>query len=134
MKIRILAATLLIPTLFSGCHFLLGDRQGAVRYYSNIPSQCSVTRGLRQKEVARVTSEQQMRDHYGLTFLITFNDGKSPALYGAMYYQSQEENRYCVALPDGRFAVVEDSLIGSRRNMMQEVCFPIKDCFEAPRG
>ncbi len=129
----ILVSLLAAVLLGASCATFFGNRKGAVRYYSGIPSQCSTTRGLKQREVIRAQSEAQLREHYGLTFLITFNDGVSPPVYGSLYYNSPEQNLYCMALPDGRFAVFSDSEVGARRNMMQEVCYPIKDCLSGER-
>ncbi|MBX7057954.1 MAG: hypothetical protein K1X75_07795 [Leptospirales bacterium] len=128
-------ASLLIvaaSALAGGCAFILSERHGAVRIYSSIPSQCSTTRGLKQSRVIAVQSENELREHYGLTFLVSFNDGVTPPVYGALYYNDPAENLYCMALADGRFAVFSDSAVGPRRNVMQEICYPIKEC-AAPR-
>lgn len=101
---------------------------GAVAYFAEIPARCNTVRGIKQKVIRRVRSEQELRDHYGLTFLVRFNDGVSPPLYGSMYYQNRDENRYCMALVDGGFAVFSDRKVGIKRNVIQEVCYPIQVC------
>lgn len=106
-----------------------GERRSAVRFYDNIPPECASTRGIKQNTVLRVTSEEDLRRHYGITFRVFFNDGISPEIYGTLYYQNRDENRYCVAMPDGRFAIFADSRIGEhRRNVVHEVCYPIHEC------
>lgn len=103
--------------------------RGVVRYHTDIPADCPTTSGIKQSVVRRVSSEGELRKHYGLTFKVHFNDGVSPTLYGTLYYQNRDRNLYCMALPDGRFASFEDSQVSEhRRNVMQEICFPIQDC------
>ena len=103
--------------------------QGAVQFYSEIPEQCGTARGIRQKTIEKITSENQMRSHYGLTFLVRFNDGISPVLYGVLYYQNSSENKYCMAVNDGTFAVFSDSQIDEhRKNIIHEICYPLNDC------
>lgn len=106
---------------------------GAVQFFAAVPAVCPATRGIKQKTVRRVTTEQELRDHYGLTFAVRFNDGVSPTLYGSIYYQNRAENRYCMALVNGSFAVFADRKIGVKRNVIQEVCYPIQPC-TAPSG
>ncbi len=117
--------------LLSSCHswpFSRSERS-VVRYYDSIPRECDTTQGIRQKQVIQASSDQELKDHYGLTFLVWFNDGISPVLYGTLYYQSEKRNLYCMALPDGRFAVFHDRQIDRhRRNVVHEVCYPIKEC------
>lgn len=117
-------------TTLSGCMLFGPQRQGAVRFYGDIPSSCDTVRGLRQQVIKQVHSEEEMRKHYGLTFRVYFQDNESPeSLYGVLYYQDPEANKYCMALPDGRFAVFSDRQFAeNRRNVSHEVCFPIKDC------
>ncbi len=102
---------------------------GAVDFFGEVPALCNRTRGIKQQTVRRVTNEQELRAHYGLTFVVRFNDGISPPLYGSMYYQNQNENRYCMALTSGHFAMFSDRPIGIKRNLIQEVCYPIQECF-----
>ncbi|MBI41142.1 MAG: hypothetical protein CMF59_16215 [Leptospiraceae bacterium] len=105
------------------------DVSGAVSYYDGIPQQCNEVRGLKQKIVKAGDSEQELIDHYGITFLVRFQDKESPALYGTLYYQNPRKNLYCMALTDGRFASFSDSQIdANRRNFIQEVCHPLKKC------
>ncbi|MCR9144153.1 MAG: hypothetical protein NXI24_18035 [bacterium] len=112
-----------------GCSSFLGrETRGAVTFYNDIPDQCNTTRGLKQKTVIRATSESQLRSHYGLTFLVRFQDGVSPPVYGTLYYQNEDLNRYCMATPGGRFAVFANSRVNGVDNIVQEVCYPIKDC------
>lgn len=106
-------------------------RAGVVSFFSEVPALCNTARGIKPRDIRRVRSEQELRDHYGLTFLIRFNDGVSPPLYGSMYYQNRDENRYCMALVDGGFAMFSDSRIGKKRNLIQEVCYPIQPCLPA---
>lgn len=106
----------------------LFDETGVVEYYSNIPEECNTVRGLTQSVVKQVDSEQQLVDHYGLSFHVWFQDGVSPELFGALYYQNRNEGKYCMALPDGEFAVFYDSMIGHKPNVSHEVCYPLKDC------
>ncbi len=128
---RITFPTVLLAWLLlsASCSTFFGRKtQGAVTFYSDIPGQCNTTRGLKQKTVIRATSEQQLRSHYGLTFLVRFQDGVSPPIYGTLYYQNEDLNRYCMATPDGQFAVFANSKVNGFDNIVQEVCFPIKDC------
>lgn len=105
------------------------NRSGVVEFRNEIPAECNITMGLKQKSVRAVYSERELIQHYGLSFQVHFNDRISPDLYGALYYQNPESNLYCMALPDGRFAVFQDSQIDEhRRNVIQELCYPIKDC------
>ena len=129
--------TLLIATisiLIAQCNLFLKKPDekkstGTVTYLPNIPSNCTTTTGIKQKIVKKVTSEAELRKHYGLTFKVRFNDQVSPTLYGALYYQDKNQNLYCMALPDGRFAVFHDSQISeNRKNIIQEVCYPLSDC------
>ena len=115
----------------SGCSLFtrIPASTGVVQFYDDIPAECATTSGVKQSVVRRVTSESDLRKHYGLTFKVHFNDNVSPTLYGTLYYQSGERNLYCMALPDGRFATFQDSQISqNRRNVVQEVCYPIQDC------
>jgi tRNA U34 5-methylaminomethyl-2-thiouridine-forming methyltransferase MnmC len=75
---------------------------------------------------------EQLQKHYRLTFHVWFQDGISPELYGTLYYQNRRENKYCMALPDGNFAVFADSRVGRKPNISHEVCYPIKDCLNNP--
>lgn len=105
------------------------NRSGVVRFTKEIPTECNTTTGLKQKVVRAVYSERELIQHYGLSFQVHFNDKKSPDLYGALYYQNRDTNLYCMALPDGRFAIFMDSQIDEhRRNVIHEVCYPLKDC------
>lgn len=102
---------------------------GAVTFHNDIPPDCAVVQGLKQTVVKRVTSEQDLIKHYGITFRVRFQDQVSPELYGALYYQNLTENKYCMALPDGRFAVFGDKkLAENSMNVSQEVCYPILKC------
>ncbi len=102
---------------------------GVVYFHDTVPAQCKVTRGIKQKKVIPVYSENELRKHYDLTFQIRFNDEKSPRLYGSLYYQDREKNLYCLALPNGRFATFSDSKIDIyRHNIIQELCYPIQEC------
>lgn len=113
----------------SACSSFFGrETVGAVRFQNSIPDECNVTRGLKQKKVIRATSENQLRSHYGLTFLVRFQDGVSPPVYGTLYYQNKDLNRYCMATPDGRFAIFANSQINGEDNIIQEVCYPLKEC------
>ena len=103
-------------------------KTGVVNFHDEIPLICDEGRGLKQKKVIAVHSENQMREHYGLTFKIRFQDGVSPRLYGALYYQNPKKNLYCMSLPNGRFASFSDSKIGRLRNIVQELCYPIQEC------
>ena len=116
--------------LLAGCKV---ERQnlpvGAVTFYNDVPAQCAVVQGLKQNVVKRVHSEQELIKHYGITFRVRFQDRVSPELYGALYYQNPSENKYCMALPDGRFAVFADKQLGENTmNVSQEVCYPILKC------
>ncbi len=123
------AAVCLLALLAGSCALFTGrSEKGAVTFHRGIPDNCDTTRGLKQKVVKRVTSEEELRRHYGLTFLVQFQDGVSPRLYGTLYHQNEDANFYCMALPDGRFATFSDSKVGDRNNVSQEVCFPIKEC------
>jgi hypothetical protein len=103
---------------------------GVIKYYSHVPASCNTTRGLKQSLVKQVKSEKELRAHYGLTFRVWFNDRATESLYGSLYYQNAEQNKYCMALPDGRFAVFGDKPVGPhKKNIAHEVCYPIKDCF-----
>jgi len=131
MYSRILLATA-TTLIFVGCSALespVKPSTGVVSFQKSIPSQCSTGIGLKQKVVRQVFSEKALIDHYGLTMLVRFNDKISPELYGTLYYQNPAENRYCMALPDGRFAMFSDSQIDTnKRNVIQEVCYPFSDC------
>ncbi len=105
---------------------------GTVTFFKDIPASCNTTRGLTQKKVQAGRSHRELEKHYGLTFHIWFQDGISPELFGTMYYQNRTENKYCMALPDGSFAVFSDSRVGERPNLSHEVCYPIKDCRNNP--
>lgn len=103
--------------------------KGAVKFYADVPPECNTIKGLKATTVKRVTSEKALIDHYGLTFRIRFQDKISPELYGALYYQDEKENKYCMALPDGRFAIFEDSKVDvNKNNVMQDLCHPIMSC------
>lgn len=106
--------------------------RGVVLFYSEIPTNCQQTRGIKQKEVIKAHSMGELEQHYHLTFHVWFQDGISPELYGTLYYQNSQENKYCMALPDGRFAVFADSRVGRKPNISHEVCYPIKDCINNP--
>ena len=119
-----------LPWLGSIALLLFACRGGrsVVTFYNTIPPLCNTVRGLKQKKIIPVHNEKQLRKHYGLTFRIRFNDKVSPTLYGALYYQDDANNLYCMALPNGRFALFRDSKIGRRKNIIQEVCYPIQEC------
>ncbi|MCB1164660.1 MAG: hypothetical protein KDK37_02710 [Leptospiraceae bacterium] len=105
------------------------ETMGVVEIYDSIPKQCNEVRGLKQSEVKAAHSEQELIDHYGITFIVRFQDKKSPVLYGTLYYQNPRKNLYCMALPDGRFASFSDSQIDTnRKNFIQEVCHPLQTC------
>ncbi len=99
-----------------------------VHFHKEIPKFCSTTMGLKQKKVIPVFSEKEMQEHYGITFLVRFNDDNSDSLYGVLYYQNQRKNIYCMALPNGTFASFSDSSIGQRKNIIQEICYPLHEC------
>ena len=105
-----------------------------VQFYTNVPETCSSVNVLKQKNLKRVSSEDELIKHYGLTFLVRFNDGKTRPIYGTLYYSSSEENKYCMVLPDGNFAVIKDKQIDQyRKNVIQEVCYPIQECEEVKK-
>lgn len=105
------------------------DVEGAVSFYDSVPEQCNEVRGLKQNSVKGGDSEKELIEHYGITFLVRFQDQKSPQLYGTLYYQNPRENLYCMALTDGRFASWGDREIDvNRRNFIQEVCYPLQSC------
>lgn len=106
--------------------------RGAVHFSMDIPQNCNETRGIKQKKVIKADSMEQLERHYRLTFHVWFQDGISPELYGTLYYQNRQENKYCMALPDGQFAVFSDSRVGRKPNISHEVCYPIKDCLNNP--
>lgn len=115
--------------MLSFCFLLPWKKYGVVRLYNDIPGSCNSTRGIKQKVVKKVFSEEEMRQHYGLTFLVYFNDRKSPPLYGVLYYQNRKENKYCMAMPDGKFAVFKDRAVDQyKRNIVHEVCYPLREC------
>ncbi len=118
----------LILAFFFSCSLRHPKQKGVVRFYNSIPENCKTVKGLKQKQVIPVYTEKQLRDHYNITFLVRFNDDESPSLYGALYHQDQEKNLYCMALRKGKFAVFSDSTVGRRRNVIQEVCYPIREC------
>ena len=106
-----------------------GTPARVVTYYNDVPQNCSEIKGLKQTVVRRVTSEKELIRHYGMTFRVRFQDKVTPELYGALYYQDAKENKYCMALPDGRFAVFHDSQLAEHTmNAAQEVCYPIMAC------
>jgi len=126
-----IAVLSLYGLLISSCSLFSPETKvpATIRFYDTIPPECSKTRGIKQNEVRRVTSEQELRSHYGITFHVYFNDRKSPDLYGSLYYQDRTENKYCMALPDGRFAVFHDRMIDEHKhNVVHEVCYPIQEC------
>ena len=121
----------MLPVVFGGClSFIFRPSRGVVTSYSGIPSSCTTTLGLKQKVVKQAQSEDELIRHYGLTFLVRFQDGESPALYGTVYHQDPDANKYCMALPDGRFATYTQSKIGVKDNMYQEICYPLRDCLQ----
>ena len=126
---------LLLPVMavssLSFCFILPWEKYGVVRIYSDIPRSCRTTRGLKQQVVKKVTSEEEMRKHYGLTFLVHFNDNVSPPLYGVLYHQNKKKNKFCMALPNGEFAVFKDRQIDEhKRNIVHEVCYPLRECIK----
>ncbi|MCB1173796.1 MAG: hypothetical protein KDK39_09535 [Leptospiraceae bacterium] len=130
---RILALLLLLVMGhgFAACTVLknlFSNQQGVVTFYNGIPDECPQSRGLKQKVIKSVHSEAELEAHYGLTFLIHFQDGVSPDLYGTLYHQNKAANIYCMALPDGRFARFGNSKVNGKDNMVQEICKPIKHC------
>lgn len=115
----------------ASCLCLRPKKQGVVLFHDEIPIFCNRGRGLKQKKIIPVYSEKELRQHYGLSFQIRFNDGLSPRLYGALYYQNRKKNLYCMALPNGRFASFSDSKVKHRRNaqnVIQELCYPLQEC------
>lgn len=106
---------------------------GVVEYYNHVPSSCDTVRGLRQKELIPVHSEKRLREHYGMTFHVWFNDGVTEELYGTLYYQNEKENLYCMALPDGNFAVFHDRMVDRhKKNIAHEICYPLRECLKDP--
>ena len=95
---------------------------------NHIPKVCNTSLGLKQKIIKAVYNEKEMREHYGITFLVRFNDEFSEDLYGVLYYQNEKKNLYCMALADGKFAIFSNSKIGNGNNIIQEICYPIKEC------
>lgn len=116
---------------FSACSLFQPriEEDGAVTFHRSVPEFCNEVRGLNASEVRSARSEQALIDHYGMTFMVRFNDGISPQLYGTLYYQNRDENLYCMALPDGRFASFSDSRIDEfKTNVIQEICHPLNSC------
>ena len=95
---------------------------------NQIPKVCNTSLGLKQKIIKAVYNEKEMREHYGITFLVRFNDEYSEDLYGVLYYQNEKKNLFCMALADGKFAIFSNSKIGNGNNIIQEICYPIKEC------
>lgn len=121
----------LIPVIY--CHHLEEKKVlytfGVVEIYDFIPKFCNKTQGIKQKQVILAKSEKQLIEHYGITFLVSFNDQISPILYGTLYYIDPEKNLYCMALPNEKIAVFKDRKLDAyRNNVMQEICYPIKLC------
>ncbi len=102
---------------------------GVVDIYDFIPEFCKESLGLKQKKVILAKSENELKEHYGITFLVSFNDHISPILYGTLYYIDSDKNLYCMALPNEKIAVFKDSKVDMyRNNIKQEICYPIKIC------
>ena len=127
-SLQVLAIFFLFSFIASSFSCLRPKRKGVVHFHDQVPPFCNKGRGLKQKKIIPVHSEKELRQHYGLTFQIRFNDGISPRLYGALYYQNVKKNLYCLALPNGRFASFSDSKVGRRRNVIQELCHPLQEC------
>ncbi|MFN3604951.1 MAG: hypothetical protein ACK4UJ_09605 [Leptonema sp. (in: bacteria)] len=130
--LKILSILSILPILF-GCIFISPKKPiyqwGAVEIYEHIPERCKHTKGLKQKKVILAKTEKELIEHYGITFLIYFNDGVSPILYGTLYHFDPENNLYCLALPNGKIALFRDKQIDFyRNNIIQEICYPIKPC------
>jgi len=128
--VKLIALAAVLSGLFCQCKV---ERQtlpvGAVTFHNDIPADCATVQGLKQSTVKRVKSEEELIKHYGITFRVRFQDKVSPDLYGALYYQNPGENKYCMALPDGRFAIFADKKLGENTmNVSQEVCYPILKC------
>lgn len=105
------------------------DTVGVVSFFSSVPAGCTEANAIKQKKVKSVSSQSELESHYKITMLVRFQDNVSPSLYGTLYYQNREKNLYCMALPDGRFAAFSDSQVSAnRKNMIQEVCYPIQKC------
>lgn len=128
--------TIVCSILLSGlgqCTFIaemFSKKHGVVTFYNSIPSKCPKSRGLKQKVIKPVYSHSEMINHYGISFLIRFQDKISPDLYGVLYHQNKDKNLYCMALPDGRFALFHDQIINSKSNIIQEICYPLKNCLQ----
>ncbi|MCB1322668.1 MAG: hypothetical protein KDK34_20580 [Leptospiraceae bacterium] len=130
-RLVIYALCIALFSVSIACASFFGRKQqGVVTFYNGIPELCPQIDMLRQKDLKPVHSVDELKRHYGLTFFISFKDGISPSLYGTLYHHDREKLQYCMVLPDGQFAVIQDSVQGDRFNMQQEVCYPIKDCLD----
>lgn len=90
--------------------------------------QCAEIKGLKINEVKLAYSEEELIQHYKMTFLVHFRDGISPILYGSIYHFDFDQNFFCMALPNGSIASFYDHYINGKSNVIQEICYPIKTC------
>lgn len=131
MKYLIVLVFLILNFLFCSLIFKkeVSYQFGVVEIYDYIPKQCKETKGLKQKKVILAKSEEELINHYGITFLVYFNDQVSPILYGSLYYFDPDNNLYCMSLPNEKIAVFRDKKIDQyRNNIIQEICYPIRPC------
>lgn len=131
MKNSIVLVFLILNFLFCSLIFKkeVSYQFGVVEIYDYIPKQCKETKGLKQKKVILAKSEEELINHYGITFLVYFNDQVSPILYGSLYYFDPDNNLYCMSLPNEKIAVFRDKKIDQyRNNIIQEICYPIRPC------
>jgi len=100
---------------------------GVVKIYSEIPEKCSTIKGLNKKKVILSYNEKELIQNYGMTNLVYFKDGISPILYGSFYYLDFDNDIYCMALLDGKIALIEKPN-KEKKNMIHQICYPLMKC------
>ncbi len=132
MKFKILFFYILFLIYFIHCNYFLKEKQkiqiGVVEITDDIPEVCNHVKGLKVDKVILADNEKELIQHYKITNLIYFKDELSPILYGSLYYMDFDNKIFCMALINKKIAIINNNLIENQDNMVQEICYPIKQC------
>ncbi len=113
---------------FLSCSFFTKKPQtiGNIEIYEQIPSVCNSIKGLNKEKVVLSFSEMELIQHYGITNLVYFKDNSGPVLYGTLYYMDFDNDIYCMALMNGKIAVIKEPNLNSK--MFHQICYPLTKC------
>jgi hypothetical protein len=99
---------------------------GNTEIYDQIPTICNKIKGLNKEKVVLSFSEKELIQNYGITNLVYFKDNSGPILYGTLYYMDFDNDIYCMALMNGKIAVIKQPNLNGK--MFHQICYPLAKC------